>query len=376
MIRARYRYTNLGTIFVTTWAVIYFFFILLWINFIPNKEDETEASIKETLKNMDSMVHEHEDTEVKQMQLRFFGDNGDKLEHTTTTEPFQDLDELSQNINMGELSKFQDLVSWAGMEPKAVIYIIYSRLQKMRMLLESLQANFLTNFRYPIVVFYEKKKMGDIPHIRSFLDSQYRIFFQIVKFETPSFITKEIVINPMCNYPVSYRHMLRFQSKTVYQQPILKGMEYYWRLDDDSEVAAPIKFDIFKYMKENKLQYGYQIQTYDNGYCSGTFSEAIKKYKRMNHITPSFELETLRIYFTNFEVASFEFWHSKNYTNFIEYIDQLGGIYYERWSDAAIKSQALSMFMPENKIHQFIDVPYRHVNYENYGVDSDGNALD
>ena len=39
-------------------------------------------------------------------------------------------------------------------------------------------------------------------------------------------------------------------------------------------------------------------------------------------------------------------WMSRDYANYIEYIDRTGGIYYYRWGDAPIKSIAVTMFLP------------------------------
>ena len=47
-------------------------------------------------------------------------------------------------------------------------------------------------------------------------------------------------------YFAGYKHMCRFQSILIYQQPIIAELEYKFRLDDDSLVTSLIEYDIFR----------------------------------------------------------------------------------------------------------------------------------
>jgi len=42
----------------------------------------------------------------------------------------------------------------------------------------------------------------------------------------------------ICFKTIGYRHMCRFQAKSLYEQPTLAGLQYVWRLDDDSYITA------------------------------------------------------------------------------------------------------------------------------------------
>ena len=72
-----------------------------------------------------------------------------------------------------------------------------------------------------------------------------------------------------------------------------------------------------------------------------------------------------RIFYNNFEISALSLWHSREYREFIAYIDRLGGIYYVRWGDAPIKSLAVAMLLPPSKWHQFIDISYQHGRFVN-----------
>ena len=63
---------------------------------------------------------------------------------------------------------------------------------------------------------------------------------------------------------------------------------------------------------------------------------------------------------SNFEIGDLNFWRSKAYLDFFEYLDKQGGFYYERWGDAPVHSIAAALFAPKDKIHWFEDIGYRH----------------
>jgi Glycolipid 2-alpha-mannosyltransferase len=62
----------------------------------------------------------------------------------------------------------------------------------------------------------------------------------------------------------------------------------------------------------------------------------------------------------NFEISATSLWRSKEYTDYINYIDRLGGIYYRRWGDAPVKSLAVSRLVNSSELHQFSDIEYVH----------------
>ena len=51
--------------------------------------------------------------------------------------------------------------------------------------------------------------------------------------------------------------MCWFHAKGVYEQSIFAELEYAWRLDDDSRLLRHIDYDLFAYMRSNRLIYGY-----------------------------------------------------------------------------------------------------------------------
>lgn len=63
-------------------------------------------------------------------------------------------------------------------------------------------------------------------------------------------------------------------------------------------------------------------------------------------------------FWSNFEIASFGFYRSAEYKRFFDFMDREGGIYYERWAEAPLRTVAAAMLMAPEQIHFFNDVGY------------------
>ena len=151
--------------------------------------------------------------------------------------------------------------------------------------------------------------------------------------------------------------MCRFHSLCVYEQPIMKQLEYTWRLDDDSLILSNINQDLFRFMSDKDLVYGYISVTKYAGRCVQHLWNNATSYIRENHIKTQLfnKWPDTKMYY-NFEVSATKLWYSAKYKQYINMIDHAGGIYYNRWGDAPIKSIAVSMFVSENKTHCFCQV--------------------
>ena len=105
----------------------------------------------------------------------------------------------------------------------------------------------------------------------------------------------------------------------------------------------------------------------DSAECIVDLWETVKRFVQIKNIRPEFfsEWENGTMFYNNFELSKVSFWYSEAYQTYVDYIDKAGGIYYNRWGDAPIKSIGLSLFMPEKKIHHFNDIGYHHQGYYN-----------
>ena len=266
-----------------------------------------------------------------------------------------------------DCQKLQSMLSaWpkTNKKPKAAIYyLIHPRnLYYLIKSLKKLNKFFTRNFSYPIIIFHESDWNVTLTEkVRSSTDDE--IFFQEVHFETPVYYSRPVPSNvgPLIQ-PYGYRHMCRFHAKTVYEQPIIQGFEYLFRLDDDSFIDSPVNYDIFLHMRKNNFIYGYHDIKVDGAtYVRGLW-EASNEFIRSRSIKPKYfnDWQYRCVYFTNFEISRTDFWLSKEYQDFINYIDQLGGMYFHRWGDAPIKTIGVAIFVPPKQVHHYSDIQYSH----------------
>ena len=261
----------------------------------------------------------------------------------------------------------KQLQSWPSGKPKAVIYYLSHVPHFLKNSLRFMDLNFNRQFQYPIVVFHERDFRV---HFTDIMEIVPDVYFQEITFNLPNFLREPVSENIPCISPISYRHMCRFQAKLVYEEPIMEGLEYYWRLDDDSLINEPIKYDVFQFMRDSDIAYGYTWIHLDSFACTLGLWEAVDKYIKEKHIKPEFfnEWPSPQIYYNNFEISSMVLWQSQEYKDYIEHIDKLGGIYYHRWGDAPIKSIAVSLFVPRDKTHHFKNIGYEHGTYDSRRV--------
>ena len=154
--------------------------------------------------------------------------------------------------------------------------------------------------------------------------------------------------------------MCRFHAKTLYEQPILVGLQYVWRLDDDSYITKPIGYDVFRLMRDRRIQYGFAKYANDSARCIVGLWPAVTAYMSQHADRLKFRWHCSRIFFNNFELSDLDVWRSPEYRDYIEYIDRTGGIYYHRWGDANIKTVAVTLFIPKERTYHFKDIAYKH----------------
>ncbi|KAJ1911175.1 hypothetical protein IWQ60_010265 [Tieghemiomyces parasiticus] len=176
---------------------------------------------------------------------------------------------------------------------------------------------------------------------------------------------------------LSYRQMSRYYAGFFHKHPLLEDLDYYWRIEYDAEYTCDIDYDPFVYMRERAIKYGFTITLHE-------FFDTVKSLwsSAQNFMTtyPHYLEEkntldwvssdggnsyNLCHFWTNFEVLDLAFLRSERYDKFFQHVDQAGGIFYERWGDAPIRSVAVSMFLRKEETHWFEDVGYTHTAFQN-----------
>lgn len=283
-----------------------------------------------------------------------------------------------------EIRKFRKFLdSFPKEKSRSAIYFLVKmeRSSLMTEALRSIYSKFIKKFDYPIILFHEEKLSEQLKLDLRTDCPKCNLFFQMINFSVPTKYKKDLHLidkllakdagkGRICSRAedVNYRTMCRFQSYLVYLEPILDGLEYTWRLDDDSRLLSPVNYDVFMFMKNKNLIYGWTIVTQDEVLCVKNLWEVVKLYaeiKLLNRTTYFYKWPYPLIYMNNFEISSVQFFKSENYIKFISYLDELGGIYRYRWGDAPIKTLAVSLFAPLSQVHYFEDIVYDHGGMKN-----------
>lgn len=299
--------------------------------------------------------------------------NGDVFSNSNEATNFNKYDNVDSAVytTEEELSRFENLIlkQWPSGKPKAVIYLlINSRTVESRLLfgLKLLDIQFNIKHDYPVILFHE----DDLTHQQKIAirkESRSNIFFQEVKFKIPEWVTEspDVFLN-RCTFGapghIGYRHMCRFHTRLVFEHPIMKNVAWYLRIDDDSKILEKIDYDLFKYMDSNHYKYGYLMTTLDDRRCIVGLRSNVTKYFEQNKIMPThlYQWAEDRIIYNNFEIASLDFWRSDEVWKFIEFIDNTGHIYHQRWGDAPIHTTAVMSYLRQSQVHEFTDISYEH----------------
>ncbi|CCH59298.1 hypothetical protein TBLA_0B04620 [Henningerozyma blattae CBS 6284] len=183
----------------------------------------------------------------------------------------------------------------------------------------------------------------------------------------------------------SYHNMCRFYSKNFYKHPLLQDYKYTWRLEPGINFYCDINYDVFQFMELNNKIYGFVLNLYDSPESirslwtttmefinsnpeylnsNGAFEWLKDNGQKPNNFNITGGYSTCH-FWTNFEITNLEFLRSEPYEKFMDFLDEKGGFYYERWGDAPVRSIALALFADKRRIHWFRDIGYNHAPYTN-----------
>lgn len=185
--------------------------------------------------------------------------------------------------------------------------------------------------------------------------------------------------NVLYGRKLSYRQMCRFNSGFFYRMPIMDHYRYYWRVEPYVKFYCDIPDDPFKIMRTEDYTYGFtlslledrrtirQLWTTSLEFFEMEHPEYVAKRNSLNFInlnadSHQYENRTYNLchYWTNFEIADLDFFRSKRYQDYFNYLDHTGNFFYQRWGDAPVHTIALSYMLPFSKIHFFENTGYYH----------------
>ena len=206
-----------------------------------------------------------------------------------------------------------------------------------------------------------------------------------------------------------YRHMIRFFTLGLWEIVARAGYEYVMRMDEDSWLWSPIRYNLFDFMRERKFLYAYRMSSQEMGHpywTQGKFHDMVRTYVQQKNISrnawllescmdsklgqdrhagnvPMLAPSTSTDHFTvarcgplngpynNFFISKVSFWMQPSVQDFLRYINSSNSIYFERFNDILWHGAAMRLFMPSRRVHIFRDFAYEHVTFK---VRQVGNA--
>jgi alpha 1,2-mannosyltransferase len=266
--------------------------------------------------------------------------------------------------------------------------------------------NYNNQFHQDILIFHE----GDFNHTsqEEVRKGRKEIQFHEIQFTIPEFLNKAEIPEKWDGvYRIGQRHMARFFCYSIFHILNELGYDWFMRLDDDSFIHSKIDYDLFQFMQQNDLTYGYRAMLKEPQRSTFGFSEMVLAYLKAERLKPhsflehfdtslkvnneSFSLkgkikklmtnlidkasEKLRhdlnnwpaatewnrsTYYNNFLITRLDFWLQPNVQSFLGYFDRVGGNYKYRWSDHIVQTATVQIFLPNDQIYQFTDWTYEH----------------
>ncbi|KAI1268151.1 glycosyltransferase family 15 protein [Xylariaceae sp. FL1019] len=191
----------------------------------------------------------------------------------------------------------------------------------------------------------------------------------------------------------SYHHMCRWNAGLFALEKRLLEYDYFWRVEPGVEFSCDINYDVFRFMSDNDLEYGFNMAILDDARSFPSLWDQTKSFLKANpdqiHDSADFEwlLQTARglsgalsvelpsrdnlevldawdynncQFYSNFEVGHLGFFRSAEHQAFFTHLDKAGGFYYERFGDAPVHTLSVALFMPKKHIWYFRDIGYAH----------------
>lgn len=238
--------------------------------------------------------------------------------------------------------------------------------------LEIMSANYFKLFQYTVIIFYSWGDQAET-NKQSFTKSfpWLDIRFVDVSRHFPPGLPQHLIDNkvdmslyeqgsdcaPGNHWKLNYLHMGRFWSTKLWFEPILKEFDLIWRLDADATVDEPIHPGSFNFLREmwsKKKQFAYWCRFGDTAECDDGVLEAAEtfakkkglEFKHKNKISENTG------YWGGFGVYGTKFFcHNKDWLEYVDYLDSLGGHYNHRWGEQNVFPWSLSLFLEFDELY-------------------------
>ncbi|KAI8090469.1 nucleotide-diphospho-sugar transferase, partial [Thamnidium elegans] len=153
-----------------------------------------------------------------------------------------------------------------------------------------------------------------------------------------------------------WRRMTRYNMGFLAFHPLLKDLEFYWKVQPGSNYHCDIQHDPFERMKREKKKFSFALTMTENHEFVRGLDETVKEFiiHHKNMLQPVSKkyagyFSNCMIY-NNFMITSLDFLRSEEYNAFFDALDRAGGFFYQRWGDSLPQSIAVSLFLQAKDI--------------------------
>ena len=268
----------------------------------------------------------------------------------------------------------------------AFVYLTANRtLPSLREGLSSLFTYFNDQFRYPIILFHDDlNETQALSYLGAKLAQEQLclVEFIVVEMKIPGEIDveeakKQHVEKFAPSRPfLSYSVMIDFWVRQVFEQPRVKQLKYFARLDSDSLLGSPIQYDMFQMMHIEGFRYGYRVVSMDGPSVTYGMWPFVKEFVDNNTIVPKSKIRWpikkkmfeahVPVYYNNFEIVHVPTaLTSPVWRTFTEAVVKSQNIYFRRWGDAPLRWFAAKLSLEEKEVHMFCDWNYHHHEWYN-----------
>ncbi|KAJ9647887.1 hypothetical protein H2199_001663 [Coniosporium tulheliwenetii] len=304
---------------------------------------------------------------------------------TAAPDPVRWLEKNGNNRHaVGSRGHFRS-VGGRGRPRAALISLVRnSELEGIVQSMRQLEYHWNHKYNYPWIFFNDEPFSDEFKQATQNLTSA-RCYYEVVPKEhwsMPSWIDEGRFMNSLeylgaigvgKGWMISYRHMCRWNSGFFYKHPRLLELDFYWRVEPDVHFYCDIDYDVFRFMSDNKMKYGFNMNILDDARSFPSLWSRtrafINKYPELLH--PESDLDWLLDaqnsgdynncqFFSNFEIGDLRFFRGEQNEKYFDWLDKSGGFYYERFGDAPIHTLAVAMFVPKREIWFFRDIGYQH----------------
>ncbi|KAK7964462.1 hypothetical protein PG996_007841 [Apiospora saccharicola] len=191
----------------------------------------------------------------------------------------------------------------------------------------------------------------------------------------------------------SHHHKSRWNAGLFALESRLQDYKWYWRIEPGVQYTCNIKYDVFRFMRDNNMAYGFNMALLDDARSFPSLWDRTKAFQlshpNMVHPeadmrwalhTPRDSRDIIRSastpagreimteaeeynncqFYSNFEIGSLDFFRGREHQSYFEHLDRSGGFYYERFGDAPMHTLSVNMFLPKRRVWYFHDIGYPH----------------